>query len=123
MSSDSETELTEEMADAVVLRALDYEKQEIARILDIHRNTVTRHLNRVRDMTAEGNEAVGVAVAAMESTRTQIPDPLSTILADGIGYALGIKATQHFSKMVEGHLRDEPVTEAEPSHDTNNEER
>lgn len=65
--------LPDDVADAVVLRAMDWDKKDIADELDVHRNTVSRYLDRANQHATEGREGVVVVWAALNSTRFPFP--------------------------------------------------
>jgi len=49
----------------VRLRALDYDKQEIAEELGVSRNTVSRHLQEVREEAEESGDSNSVVLEAI----------------------------------------------------------
>lgn len=60
----------------VRLRALDYNKQEIAEELDISRNTVSRHLQEIQEEAQEADDPDAVVLDAV----------LAGMIAGGVGY-------------------------------------
>lgn len=56
----------------VYLRALDYDKQEIAEKVGVSRNTVRKHLNEVRE-DVEGSDAAKTRLATIILDEQQIP--------------------------------------------------
>lgn len=74
----------------VRLRALDYDKQEIAEELGISRNTVSRHLEEIQEEAQEAEDPDAVVLDAI----------LAGMIAGGVGYAV--------AKILKG-LKDEGV--------------
>lgn len=71
----------------VVLRALDWSKQEIAAELDVSRNTVRRHLNDLQeqagnDRAAQANIVLDNVEAQMRPVTDFVLVPLSELLGE-----------------------------------------
>lgn len=62
----------------VRLRALDYDKQDIAEELGISRNTVSRHLEEIQEEAQKAEDPDAVILDAL----------LAGMIAGGVGYAV-----------------------------------
>ena len=89
-------QLDEEVTGQIVrLRALDYNKGEIADELNISRNTVSRHLEQVQQKAEAASDSDAVALEAF----------LKGMVAGGAGFAV--------AKIVQALNEDEPGVETE----------